>query len=185
MADVVYYRRFRLGVGLSELPKADVLPQGYTCESFQPAHLFQHATLLNLAFAGELDSLLFPEYAELTSCIVLLQKISASPRFLPGASLLMLHGGVPVGFIQTLIHTRDTVIIQNIAILPGHRRRGLGRWLLLQSAHNLANSCFSQLILDVTARNTAALKMYFSLGFQKQHTRYKEVPQTKTVDYTI
>jgi len=60
----------------------------------------------------------------------------------------------------------DEAQINNIAVLPSHRRQGIGRLLL----ENLVGLAFAeelhQMILEVRAGNLAAIRLYESYGFQ-------------------
>jgi ribosomal-protein-alanine acetyltransferase len=59
----------------------------------------------------------------------------------------------------------DVVDLQRIAVRPGHRRRGLARSLLA------AVSDDGRMLLEVSAANEAALRLYAAEGFSEIHRR--------------
>ena len=77
----------------------------------------------------------------------------------------------------------EQVQVQNIAVHPEHRRRGLGRHLLgriLDEAR--AKGCRS-VVLEVRASNTPARRLYTSLGFRTVGRRedYYQSPREDAV----
>ncbi|HEY2251304.1 MAG TPA: GNAT family N-acetyltransferase, partial [Planctomycetaceae bacterium] len=79
------------------------------------------------------------------------------------------------GTIQGLIQTGQWGAVQNVGIAPEHRGRGLGRALVLKSLAGFQSVGVARVYLDVTARNTAAVQLYRSLGFRLARTTYKSV----------
>lgn len=65
----------------------------------------------------------------------------------------------------------DEVQVQNLAVHPQFRGRGLGRWLLLSALHQARAAGALQANLEVRAGNIAAQRLYQSLGFAYQGTR--------------
>lgn len=65
----------------------------------------------------------------------------------------------------------DVADLQRIAILPGARRRGLGRELLEELLVKAAELGATRMILEVSATNTAAIALYESFGFSVIHQR--------------
>jgi [ribosomal protein S18]-alanine N-acetyltransferase len=61
--------------------------------------------------------------------------------------------------------------VQNLAVDPACRRRGVGRWLLLASLRRAWDHGARQCSLEVRAGNQAALALYESLGFRRQGVR--------------
>ena len=66
--------------------------------------------------------------------------------------------------------------IQNLAVTPGHRGRGLGTALLLQALAGFRQAGFVRAWLEVTAQNDGAVRLYHRLGFRRRKTLYKAVP---------
>jgi ribosomal-protein-alanine N-acetyltransferase len=61
--------------------------------------------------------------------------------------------------------------IQNLAVHPEHRRRGLGRLLLLRALEEGCQKGATAALLEVRRSNLAAQKLYRALGFHEAGTR--------------
>jgi ribosomal-protein-alanine N-acetyltransferase len=71
-----------------------------------------------------------------------------------------------VGFILSRM-AADEAEILSIAVDPAARSRGLGRALLQRNVRRLAARGVQTLFLEVEAGNSAALRLYQGLGFEK------------------
>ncbi len=71
-----------------------------------------------------------------------------------------------VGFVLALEESPHRALIADVAVLPDHRRRGLGQALLARSLRGLVALGFSQVTLWVTQANEPARKLYERLGFR-------------------
>lgn len=93
----------------------------------------------------------------------------------PSLVLSMTPEGLPqpVGTIQGIQTDQTQGAIQNIGIVPDHRGRGLGRRLILQSLWGFQQSGLERVILEVTAQNRGAYRLYEQLGFRYLRTVYK------------
>lgn len=65
----------------------------------------------------------------------------------------------------------EHVHIQNLAVHPEHRRRGLGRFLLLQALTEGRSRGATSALLEVRRSNAAAQNLYRRLGFEETGTR--------------
>jgi ribosomal protein S18 acetylase RimI-like enzyme len=65
--------------------------------------------------------------------------------------------------------------IQNLGVVPAHRGRGLGEALLLQALQGFRAQGSLQALLEVTARNDPAVRLYRRVGFRCRKTLYKAV----------
>ena len=61
--------------------------------------------------------------------------------------------------------------IQNLAVHPEHRRRGLGRFLVLQALEEGRSRGATSALLEVRRSNAAARDLYRTLGFEETGTR--------------
>ena len=66
-----------------------------------------------------------------------------------------------------------------MGVTPAWRGRGLGEALLLQALHGFRSAGLGRGLLEVTAQNEAALRLYRRLGFRRTKTLYKAVSETK------
>jgi ribosomal-protein-alanine N-acetyltransferase len=61
----------------------------------------------------------------------------------------------------------DEMHVMNVAVAPGHRRRGLARWLLAFAMAKAARAGARRGLLEVRAGNGVALALYGSLGWRE------------------
>ena len=73
----------------------------------------------------------------------------------------------------------DEVHVMNLAVAPGQRRRGLGRWLLGFGMRRAARAGARRALLEVRRTNAAAVALYESLGFRRtgMRPRYYRQPE--------
>jgi ribosomal protein S18 acetylase RimI-like enzyme len=77
------------------------------------------------------------------------------------------------GTVQGVRDSKHHGAIQNLGIVPGHRGKGLGTALLHQALCGFRDSGLSRAYLEVTAQNSAAIRLYQRLGFRRVKTVYK------------
>lgn len=70
---------------------------------------------------------------------------------------------------------RDWGAIQNLGIVPEHRGRGLGSCLMYRALAGFRQAGLRKGVLEVTAQNEGAVRLYRRLGFYKARTLYKAV----------
>ena len=75
--------------------------------------------------------------------------------------------------------------IQNIAVHPQHRGKGLGRYLMTETLREARESGALEASLEVRESNTSARKLYVSLGFQESGKRpnYYSRPREHAILY--
>lgn len=89
----------------------------------------------------------------------------------------------PDGFIL-LRTTADEAELLTLAVAPGARRNGLGRWLATEGAKRAKAAGARRLFLEVADDNLAARRLYAVLGFQEtgRRKRYYARPDAPAVD---
>ncbi len=178
---VTYYKRFRMEIRLDQVRLAEpALPDGYEWVAWRPELLERHALAKFESFRDEIDSEVFPCLGDPLSCRSLMSEIVQRATFVPQATWLISCLVAPqqfedCGTIQGLVQTGQWGAVQNVGVAPEHRGRGLGRALVLKSLAGFQGAGVSRVYLDVTARNTAAVQLYRSLGFRLARTTYKSV----------
>ena len=65
--------------------------------------------------------------------------------------------------------------IQNVGVTPLHRKKGLGKALLLKLMSSLESYNLNKITLEVSAQNLAAIQLYRNMGFRKTKLIYKEI----------
>jgi ribosomal-protein-alanine N-acetyltransferase len=61
----------------------------------------------------------------------------------------------------------DEMHILNVAVAPGWRRRGIGRWLLRFAMGKAARAGARRALLEVRAGNAEARALYADMGFAR------------------
>lgn len=87
-----------------------------------------------------------------------------------GQVALLLPAGMVLAFICLWL-SQGRARVQNLAVHPAFRRRGIGRWLLLNTLTEAKAAGAISAALEVRAGNQAAKRLYASLGFQPRAVR--------------
>jgi GNAT superfamily N-acetyltransferase len=178
---ISYFKRFRMETRLDDVPPP-LLPAGYSWTAWRADLIDAHAAALAASFHGEIDGLVFPSLGGGSSaCRALLEEIARKGGFLPEATWLVVHDGQPVGTVQGLRNAKGLGAIQNLGVVPDHRGRGLGEALLLKALGGFRQAGLRQAVLEVTAQNEPAVRLYQRLGFRRCKTLYKAVESGRMV----
>ena len=195
---LTYFKRFRMEIDLARARRpAEPLPTEYRLVPWSADLLEVHAEMKYLSFRWEIDSTVFPCFAERTSCLRLMEEISRKEGFLPEATWLLEY--VPTSrragrssgeldwspdddeareFCGTVQGIRDASgygAIQNLGIVRRHRDRGLGAILMEQALDGFRRAGLRRAYLEVTVQNEAAVRLYRRLGFRRVRTLYRAV----------
>ncbi|MBC7474451.1 MAG: GNAT family N-acetyltransferase [Candidatus Sericytochromatia bacterium] len=90
------------------------------------------------------------------------------------------------GLIQTSARSKDQTRwhVENIAVLPDHRGKGIAKQLLNYMFDTYMNLGVNRFTLEVDISNDAAIKLYESIGFRKYTTiHYFKIPPKKLADF--
>jgi ribosomal protein S18 acetylase RimI-like enzyme len=178
---ISYFKRFKMEVDLHALPAVPDLPPGYAWTAWHGELLDGHAEALYGSFHDTIDAVVFPSLGDPAGCRVLMREISRKNGFVPGATWLLGGPDGPVGTVQGVIDRFGLGAIQNLGVVPAHRGRGLGETLLLRALHGFRMAGVARSMLEVTAQNDGAIRLYRRLGFQRRKTIYKAVSVTAPV----
>ena len=180
MTPPTYIKRFRMEASLRGLDAAvPKLPTGFFWLAWRPDLLEAHAQVKCRAFVGEPDTTLFPTLGHLDGCRALMRLIASRPAFCPGATWLVARHDAVVGTVQGLADSSKFGAIQNLGVVAGFRGLGLGEALLTRALAGFAAAGMRKAMLEVTAANEAAVKLYRRAGFRGVQTLYKPVPVTE------
>jgi GNAT superfamily N-acetyltransferase len=172
---VSYFKRYKMEADLRDLPPLS-LPPDFHWEPWTADQLTAHAEVLYESFHQEIDSVVFPSLGAPEGCVTLMTVVSRRMNFLPDGTWLVVGPAGPCGAIQAL-QERGVGSIQNVGVTPAWRGRGLGEALVLQSLHGFCRAGLVRALLEVTAQNESAQRLYRRLGFRRTKTLYKPVPE--------
>lgn len=176
MVPIRYFKRYRMVLDLAgPLPPVPVLPGDYFWLPWDDSLVAAHARAKYASFHTEIDSQVFPSLATEHGCEQLMRAIRLRPGFLPGATWLIAYGPHYCGTVQGVRERSGWGGIQNLGVAPAHRGHGLGTALLLQALHGFRRAGLPAAILEVTAENAAAVRIYRRLGFRCRKTVYKAI----------
>jgi ribosomal protein S18 acetylase RimI-like enzyme len=176
VALVQYFKRHKMEMDLHSLPSPR-LPVPFSFAPWSYELLEAHADMLFGSFHQEIDAQVFPSLGDRHGSLCLMIEMSRKRGFVPEATWLLLGPSGPCGTVEGLRERDGVGAIQNLGILPGWRGRGLGEALLLQALHGFRQIGLRRALLEVTAQNESAIRLYRRLGFRRAKTLYKAVPE--------
>jgi hypothetical protein len=180
--EIAYFKRFRMEISLSgRVLDPTPVSARYSFLSWDGALLDAFARAKYLGFRNEIDTEVFPCLSDFAGCRRLMADIAGRPGFLPAATWLAIYlpegdaAAQYCGTVQGVRDRRGIGAIQNLAVAHEHRRYGLGESLVLRSLGGFRRSGVGRVMLEVTAQNYPAIRLYRRLGFSAVKTVYKPV----------
>lgn len=175
MMNISYFKRFKMEIELDGLPAVPALPAGYSWIAWDPSLIACHAEVKYLCFQEEIDATVFPSLGSRDGCTKLMTEISRKHGFQPLATWLVACGETCCATVQGVRDRTGMGAIQNLGVTAPHRGLGIGEAILLQALHGFHRAGISRGILEVTAQNEAAVRLYRRVGFRCRKTVYKAV----------
>jgi len=173
---ISYFKRFRMEIELGSGLAMPSLPDGYCWVAWDDSLLELHAEVKFACFQDEIDSAVFPSLGTRSGCTRLMTEISNKSGFLPAATwLIACAGGDFCATVQGVCERTRIGSIQNLGVTPAHRGKGLGSALLLQALAGFRQAGLEKAMLEVTAQNDGAVRLYRKHGFRFRKTTYKAV----------
>lgn len=179
---LTYFKRFRMEIDLTARPPTGPqLAPGYRLVPWHDSLVAAHAEAKYYSFRSEIDANVFPCLGDRAGCLRLMREIVQKEGFLPQATWLLAYDGRGdgrpdyCGTIQGIREKAGQGAVQNLGITPAHRDRGLGTLLMLQSMEGFRLAGLRWAMLEVTAQNDGAIRLYRRMGFSKARTVYKPV----------
>lgn len=144
--------------------------QGYSIVNWRQKHDDQVRALAPLVMRGSLDEIVVADaQANRVSEALLSIRHNDHPEYsdcVEEATLVALDAtGAVVGYVLTTGEPLFAVLV-DVGVHPAHRRRGLGQALVSAAMQRLDRLECPALVLNVTERNTAAVRLYERLGFE-------------------
>jgi ribosomal protein S18 acetylase RimI-like enzyme len=175
---ISYFKRYKMEIDLDVLP-APRLPAGFSLLPWSDDLIETHADVLFESFHLGIDTVVFSSLGDRLGCQMLITEISRKAGFVPQAALLLTGPSGPCGTVQGLRERGGIGAIQNVGITPGWRGQGLGGALLLHALHGFRQAGLFRGLLEVTAQNDTAVRLYRRLGFRRCKTLYKAVTEPR------
>lgn len=190
-----YFKRFRMqrplsGASLSSTPlsgaphssaevRSPVLPPDVRILPWSNTLVRDHAKVKFESFRNEIDASVFPCLAKKDGCFQLMKDLACRKDFVAEATWLAVKQSspyekwFPIGTIQGLRVDKLSGAIQNLGIVPEFRGIGLGSVLLSHALAGFSLVGCRQVSLEVTVQNSAAIRLYERLGFERVETVFK------------
>ena len=174
-SQAAYHKRYQMVRHFRGPVEVPPLPPGYESRAWSPALIDAHAAVKHASFAGTLDAGIFPSLGSAQGCRVLMAGLARRPAFLPCATWLVEGPDGPCATVQGVRDRFSLGAVQNLGVVPAERGNGLGTWLLLRAMAGFQRWGLAGVMLEVTARNTGAIRLYRRLGFACAKSVYKRV----------
>jgi GNAT superfamily N-acetyltransferase len=172
---ISYFKRYRMEIALAAVPVPPAAPAGYAWLGWNDTLCGAHAEVLCASFREEIDAVVFPSLGDPIGCRCLMTEIARKAGFVPEATWLLMTDAGPVASVQGVSDRCGTGAIQNLGVVPAHRGLGLGEALLLQALHGFRLRGLALGLLEVTAQNEPAVRLYRRVGFRARKVLYKAV----------
>ena len=147
------------------------LPFGYEFVPWSKAMKTSTAKLLVEINDQSVDNLLLPFFTTIGGCERFIQDMIDNSFGGLGekCTRALTYNKEPIGICFLTRTSSNTINIPEVGILPAHRRKRLGKALVIHSFSNLIinQPNFSEISLTVTIDNVVAVKLYESLGFKQ------------------
>ncbi len=176
MTELGYCKRYRMELSLRGwLASPPVLPEEFYLIPWDDGLVLRHAETKFEAFHNEYDSAIFPSLRTHQGCVQLMGTIRTMRGFVPGATWLVANGIDTCGTVQGVRDGFGGGAIQNLGVTPTYRGRGLALALMIQALRGFQSAGLAKAVLEVTADNTPAVRLYQSLGFRCRRVVYKPI----------
>jgi ribosomal protein S18 acetylase RimI-like enzyme len=173
--NVTYFKRYKMEIDLWSAVLPPLLPEGFSWVPWDPALLSVHAEVKYQCFLDEVDAVVFPNLATRQGCSYLMSEICKRPGFVSEATWLIACAEGHCGTVQGVRERTGVGAIQNLGIVSCYRGRGLGEALLLKALEGFRRAGLGRAVLEVTAKNEAAVRLYRKIGFRCRKSVYKAV----------
>ncbi|OAI47919.1 hypothetical protein AYO44_08505 [Planctomycetaceae bacterium SCGC AG-212-F19] len=168
-----YFKRFKMEIELAAIPPVPALPPGFQFVPWNETLVAAHADIKYQCFHEEIDAAVFPSLGTRDGCLHLMTGIRNKTGFLPEATWLIAGAEGYCATVQGICERHRVGAIQNLGVIPAQRGHGLGRTLLILALHGFIRHGLGRGMLEVTAQNDGAIRLYRTLGFRCVKTVYK------------
>ncbi len=146
---------------LTDLPEAKP-PAGYRIRTYETGDDSAFVRIKNAAFLSEGGGRAWTE-------VDFRKEYLDSPYFEPARVLFAICNGEPVGTTTAwtaMNRGKEVGLIHWVAVVPEHRRKGLGWVLNVRAVHKLKELGYGEAILNTSETLESAVRLYHRLGFE-------------------
>ena len=156
------------------------LPPGFWFVAWSAPLIEPHADILHRSFRNDSDGAVFTSFQQYNHCRRLIESLADSPAFLPEATLIVAYGDPDgmfeyVANIQGLKLSEEVGAIQNVAVLPEYRQRGIGQALVQGALKGFRSAGVHRVTLEATSDNHTAVNLYSRIGFTTFRVYMREI----------
>jgi ribosomal protein S18 acetylase RimI-like enzyme len=175
-AELTAMRRLVMQIDLRSTPlPVAMLPLRFGWGAWHRDRAAAHAAVLYEGFRDGIDAGFMQSLSTLDGCHDLITATMRNEHFIPEACWLGILQGpdgseLPVSTIQVLGSLTPAARIQNLAVLPEWRGRGIARATLMRCLRSCRALGYEMVELEVTSVNTAAVELYRNVGFTLRRT---------------
>ena len=147
---------------LTNLPEAKP-PAGYRVRTYETGDDAAFVRIKNAAFMTENGN------GRAWTAANFQKEYLDSPYFKPERVLFAVYNGEPVGTTTAwtaMNHAKEVGLIHWVAVVPEHRRKGLGWVLNVRAVHKLKELGYGEAILNTSETLESAVRLYHRLGFE-------------------
>ncbi|MFX0152758.1 MAG: GNAT family N-acetyltransferase [Candidatus Hodarchaeota archaeon] len=165
------FDRWQMSIGKSTvkaLPKPN-LPLRYTFSKWSSDYRESLIKVITNYNEQSVDNEVFPYFKNVNTVRAFIDDLTKNRwgKFEANLTSILMHDGKLIGVSFLTILDNGNGYIPDIGILKIYQGKGLGKKLLIHSLkHFFGLQDSNEIVLDVTLKNTVALHLYKSLGFQ-------------------
>jgi len=164
---LVEITRFTMYRGLSEVFPERPLPRDFSAVPFNPALIPAYCAVSRIAFIKSPELELYPQLNTSSGCRELIEDLTDLPGFLPDASCVVFFDNEPVaGILACRIQGCIFGQVNMVAVVPKHRRRGIGRHLVTKALWTFRDRDLMHATFNVNSTNRTAIRFFRKMGFQ-------------------
>ncbi len=142
-------------------------PRGFQVDPWSLLMLPASAAVLRASFIASKYLNLYPQLGSRVGCAELINELTDLGGFLPEASFMISKGNEPAGVVLTT-RAPGCVFgqIHVVAVVPRHRRKGIGKLLINQALWGLYDLQLPFAMLNICQSNRRAIRFFRQLGFK-------------------
>jgi len=152
---------------VSETEEIPELPEGYNLVQWSSRHNAAFAAVLRVAYIKSPELLYYPVLKTSSGCRHFVEELTGMHGFVPENTWLVEYNNEPCAVIITNRGPGNVFgEIQVVAVVPRHRRMGLGKFLVSRAVKVFKNIGIPHAILNLNRSNRGSIRFFRRNGFQ-------------------